>query len=310
MGFQDRTGCRGPTGPANRGCRIRRQTKGCVGWLCRACGQRTTARLFGMSAGRGHRLRVSLRRRGIDPVIQMLGLCCAGHGTPPQDAPQSVEHQVTRLEGILPSHPSPDLALVAADGAASSRCHCLPNSSSPRAASILRCSHAQPSGNAPASRHASREPAWPFGRHPAACLIIGLRRSQYAPGSGEARLVRAVAAVDTGQTVNPDGLRNQIEGGILQLTSWTLHEQVTFGSQPHHQRRLTGRPIPSCGPTLCPRTSKPISSIGPVCRSWAAARRARGRRRSRNAIANTTGRRCRELPLTAAWSVISRSTMK
>ncbi len=40
--------------------------------------------------------------------------------------------------------------------------------------------------------------------------------------------VRAVAAVDSGQAVNPDGIRNQIEGGIIQSTSWTLHEAVTF----------------------------------------------------------------------------------
>jgi hypothetical protein len=49
--------------------------------------------------------------------MQMLGLCGAGRGTLPQDAPQSVEHQVPRVEGILPSHPTPDLPLVAADGA-------------------------------------------------------------------------------------------------------------------------------------------------------------------------------------------------
>ena len=39
---------------------------------------------------------------------------------------------------------------------------------------------------------------------------------------------RAVAAVDSGQVVNPDGLRNQIEGGIVQSMSWTLYERVTF----------------------------------------------------------------------------------
>ena len=36
------------------------------------------------------------------------------------------------------------------------------------------------------------------------------------------RLVRAVAAVDSGEVVNPDGIRNQIEGGIVQSLSWTL----------------------------------------------------------------------------------------
>src|SRR5258705_2293889 len=46
--------------------------------------------------------------------------------------------------------------------------------------------------------------------------------------SGRPRLVRAVAAVDSGQVVNPDGLTNQIEGAILQSMSWTLYESVTF----------------------------------------------------------------------------------
>ncbi len=46
--------------------------------------------------------------------------------------------------------------------------------------------------------------------------------------TGRTRLVRAVAAVDSGQVVNPDGLINQIEGAILQSMSWTLYESVTF----------------------------------------------------------------------------------
>jgi nicotinate dehydrogenase subunit B len=46
--------------------------------------------------------------------------------------------------------------------------------------------------------------------------------------SGRARLVRAMAAVDSGQIVNPDGLINQVEGAILQSASWTLYESVGF----------------------------------------------------------------------------------
>src|SRR5439155_22006332 len=40
--------------------------------------------------------------------------------------------------------------------------------------------------------------------------------------TGKIRLIRAGSAVDSGQTVNPDGIRNQIEGGIVQSASWTL----------------------------------------------------------------------------------------
>ena len=46
--------------------------------------------------------------------------------------------------------------------------------------------------------------------------------------SGLVRVPRAWAAVDAGQIINPNGLINQIEGGIVQSTSWTLHEQVRY----------------------------------------------------------------------------------
>ena len=38
-------------------------------------------------------------------------------------------------------------------------------------------------------------------------------------------------AVDVGLVVNPDGVRNQIEGGAIQSVSWTLLEQVQFDRQ-------------------------------------------------------------------------------
>jgi CO/xanthine dehydrogenase Mo-binding subunit len=46
--------------------------------------------------------------------------------------------------------------------------------------------------------------------------------------SGYVRVVRANAAIDSGEIVNPDGIANQTEGGIIQATSWTLTEGVTF----------------------------------------------------------------------------------
>jgi len=46
--------------------------------------------------------------------------------------------------------------------------------------------------------------------------------------SGEIEVPRVVAAVDAGEAVNPDGIRNQIEGGIVQALSWTTHEAVGF----------------------------------------------------------------------------------
>jgi CO/xanthine dehydrogenase Mo-binding subunit len=42
------------------------------------------------------------------------------------------------------------------------------------------------------------------------------------------RVERAVIAADAGEIVDPSGLANQLEGGVVQSTSWTLKEQVTF----------------------------------------------------------------------------------
>ncbi len=44
----------------------------------------------------------------------------------------------------------------------------------------------------------------------------------------EVRVLRLVIAVDVGLAVNPDGVANQIEGGAIQATSWTLKEAVRF----------------------------------------------------------------------------------
>jgi nicotinate dehydrogenase subunit B len=48
------------------------------------------------------------------------------------------------------------------------------------------------------------------------------------PGSGQIQVKRVVVAHDCGLVINPDGLRNQIEGNIIQSISRTLHEEVTF----------------------------------------------------------------------------------
>ena len=43
-----------------------------------------------------------------------------------------------------------------------------------------------------------------------------------------ARVERAVIAADAGEVVDPDGLANQLEGGVVQSASWTLKEAVRF----------------------------------------------------------------------------------
>jgi CO/xanthine dehydrogenase Mo-binding subunit len=116
--------------------------------------------------------------------------------------------------------------------------------------------------------------------------------------TGRPRLLRAVAAVDAGQVVNPDGLINQIEGAILQSMSWTLYEAVTFDDiaitsidwQTYPILRFNAVPD-SVTVHLINRPGQPFLGSGETGQGPAAASIA-------NAIANATGKRLRDLPLT------------
>ena len=116
--------------------------------------------------------------------------------------------------------------------------------------------------------------------------------------TGRARLVRAVAAVDSGQVVNPDGLTNQIEGAIMQSTSWTLYERVTFDEsritsvdwQTYPILRFDAVPE-KIEVHIINQPGKPFLGSGETGQGPAAASLA-------NAIANATGKRLRNLPLT------------
>jgi nicotinate dehydrogenase subunit B len=116
--------------------------------------------------------------------------------------------------------------------------------------------------------------------------------------TGRPRLVRAVAAVDSGQVVNPDGLTNQIEGAIVQSTSWTLYESVTFDDtritsvdwQTYPILRFDAVPD-SIEVHIINRPGQPFLGSGETGQGPAAASIA-------NAIANATGKRLRNLPLT------------
>ena len=52
--------------------------------------------------------------------------------------------------------------------------------------------------------------------------------------TGAIKVDRVFAVHDCGQIINPDGLRNQIEGNIVQTVSRTLIEKVTFSRSAAH----------------------------------------------------------------------------
>jgi nicotinate dehydrogenase subunit B len=118
--------------------------------------------------------------------------------------------------------------------------------------------------------------------------------------NGQTRVLRVVAAVDTGQVVNPDGVRNQIEGAILQSMSWALLESVSFDDTRITSLDWSTYPIlrfaavpDSVEVRIIDRPGMPFLGCGEAGQGPTTAALA-------NAVANATGQRIRDLPLNAA----------
>ena len=115
--------------------------------------------------------------------------------------------------------------------------------------------------------------------------------------SGAVRLLRAFAAVDVGQVINPDGVRNQIEGGIIQAASWTLKESVRFSASGIESVDWNTYPIlrfqdiPEVEVSLVNRPELPPTGAGEAAQGPTSAAIA-------NAVADASGARIRDLPLT------------
>lgn len=117
--------------------------------------------------------------------------------------------------------------------------------------------------------------------------------------AGAPRAHRIWAAADCGPIVNPDGVRNQIAGGAMQATSWTLLESVrlrhaTQGlSNWHEYPILRFNEAPMIEVVLIDRPDQPL--VGPGEASLGPTAAALG-----NAVFAAAGARVRSIPLTAA----------
>src|SRR5262245_2729140 len=111
------------------------------------------------------------------------------------------------------------------------------------------------------------------------------------------KVVRAVAAVDCGRTINPDGVANQVEGGVVQATSWVLKEQVRFDRSRITTRTWDDYPIlrfneaPPVETIIMDRPDQPSLGMGEAVAGPTAAAIA-------NAVFDAIGIRFRDLPLT------------
>ena len=117
------------------------------------------------------------------------------------------------------------------------------------------------------------------------------------PADGEVRVKRVTVAHDCGLIINPDGLRNQIEGNVIQAMSRTLKEEVKFDRSVVTSLDWTLYPIlrfpeiPEVIIELINRPDQPAVGAGEATTSAIPPAIA-------NAIFNATGVRLRTVPFT------------
>ena len=117
--------------------------------------------------------------------------------------------------------------------------------------------------------------------------------------SGNIRVLRVVSANDAGEVVAPDGVKNQIEGGIVQSLSWTLKEAVRFDQSGVKSVDWVSYPIltfsevPPIEVELIDRPGAPFLGAGEASQGPTGAALA-------NAVFDATGVRIRDIPFTPA----------
>ena len=115
--------------------------------------------------------------------------------------------------------------------------------------------------------------------------------------TGDVAVTRVVAGQDTGMMINPDGVRHQLTGNVIQSTSRALMEEVTFDGKGVVSREWGSYPIikfpdlPKIDVLLLPRQNEEPRGAGESASVPSAAAIA-------NAIFDATGVRFRELPFT------------
>ena len=115
--------------------------------------------------------------------------------------------------------------------------------------------------------------------------------------NGRVRVMRVSTAADSGHIVSPDGISNQIEGGVIQSLSWSLKEEVKFDTARVLSEDWASYPIltfsevPPIEVSLIDRPGEPYLGTGEASQGPTSAALA-------NAIFDATGVRYRRLPFT------------
>ena len=114
--------------------------------------------------------------------------------------------------------------------------------------------------------------------------------------SGQIHLKKMWGVADSGEVINPDGLKNQVEGGMLQAASWTLMEQVEFNKERITSTGWRSYPIlrfdniPQVEVVVIDRPDEEPLGVGEAPQGVTGAAVA-------NAVYRATGKRIRDLPI-------------
>jgi nicotinate dehydrogenase subunit B len=115
--------------------------------------------------------------------------------------------------------------------------------------------------------------------------------------TGDIRITKVVVAQDCGLIVNPDGVRHQVHGNVIQSISRVLKEAVTFDRAGVTSLDWAAYPIltfpevPEIETVLIDRPEQPALGVGEAASVPSAAAIA-------NAIFDAAGVRLREVPFT------------
>jgi CO/xanthine dehydrogenase Mo-binding subunit len=128
-------------------------------------------------------------------------------------------------------------------------------------------------------------------------IVACIAQVQVDTASGAVRVQQMVVAHDCGLIINPDGLRNQIEGNLIQSLSRALKEEVKFDELRvtsvdwQSYPILTFSEVPKVELVLINRPDQPALGAGEPATITTAAAVA-------NAIFDATGVRVRQIPFT------------
>jgi CO/xanthine dehydrogenase Mo-binding subunit len=126
------------------------------------------------------------------------------------------------------------------------------------------------------------------------CAVVA--QVQVDSQKGSVQVQKMWAAIDAGEVINLDGIKNQIEGGMIQSASWTLKEQVRFNEKQITSRDWDTYPIfrfndiPEVEVAVLDHPAEKALGAGEAIQGPAAAAIA-------NAVYHSTGKRIRSLPI-------------